>query len=82
MGLTEDFNEFKTTVNAGLDTIGTELTEIQADIERIKAQSTETPAEVLEAMNALKARVASLAQVASQISDVDNPVQTEPVEPL
>jgi glycyl-tRNA synthetase beta subunit len=83
MTMLADFEAFKANVAAGLDTIQTELTEIQADIERLQAASTNTPPEVLASMQALKERVAAIAASATQIANIDNPAPVEPpTEPL
>jgi methyl-accepting chemotaxis protein len=82
MSLKEDFNQFVADVNTRTNEIGAALTEIQADIERLIAANTNTPAEVLAGMEAIKAKLGELSATSTAIAALDNPVETPPEEPL
>jgi hypothetical protein len=81
MGVTEDFAVFTAAVNGRTNEISAALVEIQADIERLLAANSATPAEVLAGMEEIKARLGLLSDTSKAIAALDNPVVPPPVEP-
>jgi capsule polysaccharide export protein KpsE/RkpR len=80
MSLQEDFAAFKTDITEKLSSLDPVLTEIQADIERLKSASNQTPPEVLAGMTEIQNKVAALADTAKAIAAIDNPAVEPPIE--